>query len=94
MATVPPLTLHWVYNLEKAPSSTNAGRVIALACAFSSIAFLAVVVRFAVRWRLVRTGAGLDDSSVAASAVRLNRTLSYASRISDSEISTAAWNCV
>ncbi|KXL49959.1 hypothetical protein M433DRAFT_457922 [Acidomyces richmondensis BFW] len=56
----------WVYNLHTSPKSTDAGKIIAIACSFSTIALMSVVLRFAQRWKIVKAF-GLDDLAAAAS---------------------------
>lgn len=66
--SAPAYTLRWVYNLERAPSSTRAGRNIALACTFPVIAVFAVALRLVIRWKVLK-GIQLDDIAVVASVV-------------------------
>lgn len=65
-STAPAYTTGWVYNLHTAPSTTNTGRVIALATAFSAIALLCIIIRLAIRGRMLKA-IGLDDVSATAS---------------------------
>ncbi|EMC98971.1 hypothetical protein BAUCODRAFT_45393, partial [Baudoinia panamericana UAMH 10762] len=58
----------WVYNLETAPSHSDAGKIIAIASVFSGIAILAVAIRFTQRVTVVKT-LGLDDYSALAGAL-------------------------
>jgi hypothetical protein len=64
----PPLTLGWVYNLQQTPSSTDAGRIIAIAAAFLAISITAVIVRFTQRWAKLKTF-GADDFASAWSVL-------------------------
>lgn len=51
--SIPPFTQGWVYNLEVIPDRSEAGRVIALALTFSTVACLLVLLRFVMRWKVV-----------------------------------------
>ncbi|KAK3674090.1 hypothetical protein LTR78_005937 [Recurvomyces mirabilis] len=62
----PHLTAGWVYGLESVPSTTEAGKIIAIAIAFSIISLVSVLVRFTQRWKLLHT-IGLDDVASAGS---------------------------
>jgi hypothetical protein len=64
----PRYTTGWVYNLDTAPQSTDAGRVIALAISFSTISLLCIISRVITRMKILK-GVGLDDVSAAASMV-------------------------
>lgn len=66
----PPYTLGWVHNLDEAPATSDAGVVIVLAAAFSSVAVVFTVLRLSMRWKIVGS-IGLDDAAIAASAVSL-----------------------
>ena len=66
----PAFTVGWVQNLKKAPPSTDAGQVIALAVAFSAIAIISILLRVWSRWKVLNAG-GLDDYVAAASMVCL-----------------------
>lgn len=68
----PPYTVGWVHNLEQAPATSDAGSVIGLAAAFSTIAVLFTVFRLSVRWKTLGF-LGLDDAAIAASSVRCLR---------------------
>jgi len=58
----------WVYNLRSPPKSTDAGQIIAIACAFSLLSVISVALRYAQRWKIVKA-VGLDDLAAAASMV-------------------------
>lgn len=65
----------WVYNLDTPDPNSQIPRVIALSLIFSILAFLAVCVRFYVRFQTRRTP-WFDDYSALLSSLL---TLAYAS---------------
>jgi hypothetical protein len=70
MSPPPPHTIGWVHNLEDAPGTSDASKVIGLAAAFSTIAVLFTILRLSVRYKTVGRW-GLDDAAIAASTVSL-----------------------
>ncbi|KAF2724762.1 hypothetical protein K431DRAFT_217188 [Polychaeton citri CBS 116435] len=64
----PSFTVGWVYHLEIPPHKTDAGRIIAVAIAFSALACLSVLLRFLGRWKIIKKF-DLDDYAVASSAI-------------------------
>lgn len=58
----------WVYNLEDQNAPTQAPRLIAICITFSTVALLAVVLRFYVRLR-TKKGLWIDDYASLFSAV-------------------------
>ncbi|KAG9563348.1 hypothetical protein KCU71_g5849, partial [Aureobasidium melanogenum] len=63
---VPPYTLGWVYNLEIAPSESDARGIIALAVIFPLLAVLCVGLKFRVRIKTIGS-VGWDDIALAIS---------------------------
>jgi hypothetical protein len=63
-----PFTIGWVHNLEVAPATSDASRVISVAAAFSTIAVLFAILRLSVRYKALGRW-GLDDVAIAASTV-------------------------
>ncbi|KAK3072224.1 hypothetical protein LTR53_007216 [Teratosphaeriaceae sp. CCFEE 6253] len=62
----PRFTTGWVHNLTTAPRSTDAGRIIAIASAFSAISLLCILIRLAQRWTVFKAF-GLDDIAATCS---------------------------
>lgn len=54
------LTVGWVYNLDNPNATTSAPRLVAVALVFSTLATLAVALRFWIRTKSV-AGIGADD---------------------------------
>ncbi|KAG9518134.1 hypothetical protein KCU99_g6534, partial [Aureobasidium melanogenum] len=63
---VPPYTLGWVYNLETAPSESDARGIIALAVIFPLLAVLCVGLKFRIRIKTIGS-VGWDDIALAIS---------------------------
>ncbi|KAI4736882.1 hypothetical protein E4T50_12637 [Aureobasidium sp. EXF-12298] len=66
----PPYTLGWVYNLEIAPSESDARGIIALAVVFPLLAVLCVGLKFRIRIKTIGS-VGWDDIALAISCRRL-----------------------
>jgi hypothetical protein len=64
----PPYTLGWVYNLETAPSESDARGIIALAVIFPLLAVLCVGLKFRIRIKTIGS-VGWDDIALAISCV-------------------------
>ena len=64
----PAFTTGWVYNLSKAPESSNASSIIAIALTFSILSCLACALRIYCRSRILRA-VGADDAAVLLSFV-------------------------
>ncbi|OBW64038.1 MAG: DUF1604 domain protein [Aureobasidium pullulans] len=62
----PPYTLGWVYNLEIAPSESDARGIIALAVVFPLLAVLCVGLKFRIRIKTIGS-VGWDDIALAIS---------------------------
>ncbi|KAH0379204.1 hypothetical protein KCU92_g8286, partial [Aureobasidium melanogenum] len=62
----PPYTLGWVYNLETAPSESDARGIIALAVIFPLLAVLCVGLKFRIRIKTIGS-VGWDDIALAIS---------------------------
>jgi len=61
----------WVYNLKDPNAPTSAPRLIAICVVFSTAAFLAVALRFYVRYTTQRA-LWVDDYAALSSAVGLS----------------------
>jgi hypothetical protein len=66
----PPFTVGWVHNLEVAPATSDASKLIGVAAAFSTVAVLFAILRLSVRYKTLGRW-GLDDVAIAASTVSL-----------------------
>ncbi|KAG9886139.1 hypothetical protein KCV05_g17975, partial [Aureobasidium melanogenum] len=64
--SAPPYTLDWVYNLETAPSESDARGIIALAVIFPLLAVLCVGLKFRIRIKTIGS-VGWDDIALAIS---------------------------
>jgi len=64
----PPLTVGWVYNLDGPVEHSNTFRIVVIGSVFSSLSFLACLLRIYCRWFIVRAG-GWDDAAAALSFV-------------------------